>query len=46
MCWCATQSRSRESSFDEFGLIGNEQSIVDTVAANEGDVSIPKWGSP
>lgn len=29
------------SSFDEFPLIGNEQSIVDTVAANQGDVSIP-----
>lgn len=30
-----------KSSFDEFSLIGNEQSIVDTVAANQGDVSIP-----
>lgn len=29
------------SAFDEFPLIGSEQPIVDTVAANQGDVSVP-----
>lgn len=29
------------STFDEFPLIGSEQPIVDKVAANQGDVSIP-----
>lgn len=30
-----------KSSYDNFTLIGNEQSIVNKVAANQGDVSIP-----
>lgn len=30
------------NSFDKDALIGNEQSIVDKVAANQGDVSIPR----